>query len=130
VGGVYRLAKAAQIQDNAAAAAFVRRYEVTPSADWIRDVDQVFSRQQPRILDHMRVIDRVRNTRLAHIEQMAPDGTLPSIAAFEELLAFAFEFHSFVDEAFLSTHPHPTLNDKQVESSLLHVLKMIERSQL
>jgi hypothetical protein len=61
---------------------------------------------------------------------MAPDGTLPSIAAFEELLAFAFEFHSFVDEAFLSTHPHPTLNDKQVESSLLHVLKMIERSQL
>src|SRR6266852_5900248 len=70
VGGVYRLAKAAQIQDNAAAAAFVRRYEVTPSLDWIRDVDQVFSRQQPQILDHMRVIDRVRNTRLAHIQQM------------------------------------------------------------
>jgi hypothetical protein len=125
VGGVYRLAKAVQIQNNAAAAAFVRRYEVTPSADWVCDVDQVFSHQRPRILDHMQVIDRVRNTRLAHIQQMAPDGTLPSIAAFEELLAFAFDFHAFVNEAFLSVHPHPTLNDKQVESSLLHVLKMI-----
>ncbi len=125
VGGVYRLAKVTQIQDNAVAAAFVRRYEVTPSADWVRDVDQVFSRQRPRILDHMRVIDRVRNTRLAHIQQLAPDGTLPSPAAFGELLAFAFDFHSFVNEAFLSVYPHPTLNDKQVESSLLHVLKMI-----
>jgi hypothetical protein len=56
---------------------------------------------------------------------MASDGTLPSIAAFEELLAFAFDFHSFVNEAFLSVHPHPTLNDKQVESGLLYVLKMI-----
>lgn len=125
VGGVYRLAKAVQIQDNAVAAAFVRRCGVTPSADWVRDVDEVFSRQRPRILGHMRVIDRVRNTRLAHIQQMAPEGTLPSIAAVEELLAFAFDFHSFVNEAFLSVHPHPTLNDKQVESSLLHVLKMV-----
>lgn len=125
VGGVYRLAKAAQIQCNAAAAVFVRRYQVIPSSDWVCDVDQVFSRQRPRILEHMQVIDRVRNTRLAHIQQMAPGGTLPSIAAFEELLAFAFDFHSFVNEAFLSVHPHPTLNDKQVESSLLHVLKMI-----
>ena len=125
VGGVYRLAKAVQIQDNAVAVAFVRRYQVTPSADWVCDVDQVFSRQRPWILDHMQVIDRVRNTRLAHIQQMASDGTLPSIAAFEELLAFAFDFHSFVNEAFLSVHPHPTLNDKQVESGLLHVLKMI-----
>ena len=130
VGGVYRLAKAAQIQDNAAAAAFVRRYEVTPSADWVCDVDQVFSRQRPRILDRMQVIDRVRNTRLAHIQQMAPDGTLPSIAAFQELLAFAFDFHAFVNEAFLSVHPHPTLNDKQVENSLLHVLKMIGATNL
>ena len=125
VSGVYRLAKAAQIQDNAVAVAFVRRYQVTSSADWVCDVDQVFSRQRPWILGHMQVIDRVRNTRLAHIQQMVPDGTLPSIAAFEELLAFAFDFHAFVNEAFLSVHPHPTLNDTQVESSLLHVLKMI-----
>ena len=125
VGGVYRLAKAVQIQDNAAAEAFVRRYGVTPSADWVRDVDEVFSQQRPQILRHMRVIDRVRNARLAHIQQMAPEGTLPSIAAFEELLAFAFDFHSFVNEAFLSVHPHSTLDDKQVEGSLLHVLKMV-----
>jgi hypothetical protein len=125
VSGVYRLAKAVQPQDTTAAAAFLKRYGVIPSADWVRDVDQVFSHQRPRILEHMRVIDRVRNTRLAHIQQMAPEATLPGIAAFEELLAFAFAFHSFVNEAFLSVHSHPTLNDKQVESSLLHVLKMI-----
>ena len=125
VGGVYRLAKAVQIQDSAAARAFVRRYGVAPSADWVHDVDQVFSRQRPRIRDHMGAIDRVRNTRLAHIQRVAPEATLPSIAAFEELLAFAFDFHSFVNEAFLSVHPHPTLNDKQIEGSLPQVLKMI-----
>jgi hypothetical protein len=73
----------------------------------------------------MAVIDRVRNTRLAHIQQMAPEAALPSIAAFEELLAFAFGFHSFVNEAFLNVHSHPTLTDTQVEGSLLQVLKMV-----
>src|SRR5437667_6033816 len=125
VGGVYRLAKAVQVQDRAVVEAFVKRYGVIPSADWVRDIDQVFSRQRPRIKSHMKVIDRVRNTRLAHIQQEAPDSTLPSVAAFEELLAFAFDFHSFVNEAFLSVHSHPTLNDKQVESSLLRLLEVI-----
>ena len=73
----------------------------------------------------MQVIDRVRNTRLAHIQQNAPNGTLPSIAAYEELLAFAFYFHSFVNEAFLSESSHPTLHDVQVEGSLLRLLKAI-----
>jgi len=125
VGGVYRLAKAVQIQDNVAAGAFVRRYGVAPSADWVHDVAQVFSRQRPRIKCHMQVIKRVRNTRLAHIQQNSPDGTLPSIAGFEGLLAFAFDFHSFVNEAFLSESSHPTLSDKRVEGSLLRLLKAI-----
>jgi len=125
VGGVLRLAKAVQIQNSAAAEAFARRYGVAPSADWVHDIAEVFSRQRPRIRDHMAVIDRVRNTRLAHIQQMAPEAALPSIAAFEELLAFAFSFHSFVNEAFLNVHSHPTLTDTQVEGSLLQVLKMV-----
>ena len=73
----------------------------------------------------MRVIDQVRNTRLTHIQQMAPEATLPSIAAFEELLSFAFHFHSFINEAFLSAHAHPTLTDRQVEASLLRALAMM-----
>lgn len=125
VGGVYRLAQAVQIQNSTAAEAFAKRHGVTPSTDWVHDVGEVFSRQRPRVSEHMSAIDRVRNTRLAHIQQMAPDATLPSIAAFEELLAFAFDFHSFVNEAFLNAHAHPTLADKQVEGSLLQVLKMI-----
>ncbi|MGH8646545.1 MAG: hypothetical protein ACREX4_19625 [Gammaproteobacteria bacterium] len=123
LSGVYRLAKQVQIQDIAAARTFVGKYGVRASEDWIKDVDQVFSAQRPRIRRHMQIIDRVRNTRLAHIEQDAPVSTLPSIAAFEELLAFAFEFHSFVNEAFLSVHSHPILDDRQIESSLLSLLK-------
>lgn len=125
VSGVYQLAKQAQIQDIAAARAFVGKYGVSASEAWIKDVDQVFSAQRPRIRRHMQIIDRVRNTRLAHIEQDAPVSILPSIAAFEELLAFAFEFHSFVNEAFLSVHSHPILDDRQIETSLLGLLKKI-----
>jgi hypothetical protein len=125
VGGVFRLAKAAPIQNPSVVAEFVRRYGVNASADWVSDVDQVFSSQRPRIAAHMHAIDRARNTRLAHIQQMAPEGNLPSIAAFEELLSFAFGFHSFINEAFLNVHPHPTLTDKQVETGLLRTLKAI-----
>lgn len=125
VGGVFRLAKAVPIQNSSVAAEFVRRYGVNASADWVSDVDQVFSSQRPRIAAQMQAIDRVRNTRLAHIQQMAPEGNLPSIAAFEELLSFAFGFHSFINEAFLNVHPHPTLTDRQVETGLLRILKAI-----
>jgi hypothetical protein len=125
VSGVFRLAKAVKLQDSAPATAFVAQYGVTPSTDWVHDVDQVFSIQRPRIATHMRAINRVRNTRLAHIQQMAPEGGLPSIAAFEELISFAFRFHSFINEAFLNVHPHPTLTDRQVETALLRALKMI-----
>jgi hypothetical protein len=125
VSGVYRLTKDVEMQNASAAAAFLKRYGVIPSADWVRDIDQVFSQLRPWIYHHMRVIDRVRNSRFAHIQQLAPEGTLPSIAACEELLAFALDFHSFVNEAFLSVHSHPTRNDKQVESGLLRVLEML-----
>jgi hypothetical protein len=125
VGGVFRLAKALPLQNSSVAAEFVRLYGLNASADWVSDVDQVFSSQRPRIAAHMQTIDRVRNTRLAHIQQMAPEGNLPSIAAFEELLSFAFGFHSFINEAFLNVHPHPTLTDRQVETGLLRTLKAI-----
>jgi hypothetical protein len=125
VGGVYRLAKLMQIEDITLAKAFVTKYGVSASDDWIHDVDQIFARQRPRLRNHLQVIDRVRNTRLAHIQQDAPLGALPSVAAFEELLTFAFDFHSFVNGAFLSLHSHPILADRQIESSLLSVLKSI-----
>ena len=71
----------------------------------------------------MRVIDRVRNTRLAHSQQNAPTRNLPSIAAFEELLAFAFAFYACVDEAFFNTQAHPILDDRQIAGSLLSLLR-------
>jgi hypothetical protein len=126
VSGVYRLARNEQLQDMAAAQAFVSQYGITASEDWLRDVDQVFADQKPRIRLHMRVINRARNTWLAHLQQNAPTGgLLPSIAAFEELLAFAFEFHAFVNAAFLDVMAHPILHDRQIASSLLNLLKKI-----
>ena len=125
VSGVYRLAKGVQIQDNAVARVFVEKYGLRASADWIHDVDEVFSHQRPWVQSHIQVIDRIRNTRLAHVQQDAPGGVLPSIGTFEELLAFAFDFHSFVNEAFLSVHPHPILDDRQIESSLLSLLRSV-----
>src|SRR5438445_1906338 len=52
VGGVYRLAKAVPIQNSAVARAFVNRYGIASSADWIQDVAQLFAHQRPRIQSH------------------------------------------------------------------------------
>jgi hypothetical protein len=43
LSGVYRLAKAVQIENAAAAAAFAKRHGTIPSTDWIRDLDEVSS---------------------------------------------------------------------------------------
>jgi hypothetical protein len=123
--GVYRLAKQVPIRDTARARSFVGKYDIVASQDWSRDVDEVFSRQRPWIQSHLKKISRVRDTRLAHIQQDAPSGVLPSIVAFEDLLRFAFDFHLFVNEAFLDTHPHPIMNDRHVEQSLLRLLEKI-----
>jgi hypothetical protein len=124
VRGVYRLAKSEQIQNMAAVQAYASQYGITASEHWIRDIDQVFAKQEPLIGRHMRVIKRVRNTRLAHLQQNTPTSvSLPSIAAFDELLAFAFGFHAFVNRAFLHTTAHPILKYREIGTSLLALLK-------
>lgn len=126
--GIYQLAKHEQIQDIAAAQGFVGQYGIIASGNWTRDLDQVFSARERWIRDHMRAINQVRHTWLAHLQQDAPIDPLPSIAAFEELLAFAFGFHWFVNEAFLSVVSHPILDDRRIASSLLSVLKKMGMS--
>jgi hypothetical protein len=123
VRGVYQLVKQEKPLDIAAVRAFVKKYGITPSNDWLGDVDQVLSAQQPWIRKHMRAINRVRNTKLAHSQQDTPTRTLPSIAAFQELLAFAFEFHAFVNAAFFNAQAHPILDDRQIAGSLLNLLR-------
>jgi hypothetical protein len=123
VRGVYRLAKHEQIQDITAVGPFVSKYGIPASEDWVQDVTQVFAKQRPWIHSHMQIIDRARNTVLAHMQQDAPRGNLPSIAAFEELLGFAFEFHAFVNAAFLNAAAHPILVYREVATSLLTLLR-------
>lgn len=125
VRGIYRLAKEVPIQTSSASNTFARKYGVEACGEWVRDVEQVFARQRPIIRRHLREVDRARHTRIAHLQQDAPAGNLPSIAAFEDLLAFAVDFHSFVNEAFLNTHSHPILQDGTMAASLSAVLKEV-----
>ena len=72
-------------------------------------------------------VTKARDTRIAHLQFLAKpiDNTLPSIAAFEELLDFAVGFHVFINGAFLQTNAHPILSDKYVATSLRAVLKLV-----
>ena len=123
VSGVYRLAKQEQPQNMTAARAFVGKYGITASEDWTRDVDQVFSAKRPWLRKNMRLIKSAWNTRLAHLQQLAVARKRPSLTACEELLAFAFEFYAFVEEAFFNTQAHPILDDRQIAGSLLNLLR-------
>ncbi len=126
IRGVYQLAKTVQIQDKDVATVFVKRYGVLPTDEWVHDVEHVLSRYRPKIKNLMQKIDPVRNTRLAHNQQSPSEATLPSIAMFEESLAFAFDFYSFINWAFLDLcYSYPILHNKQIESSLLHLLKTL-----
>lgn len=122
ISGIYRLARGATIQNRSAAATFARRYEVEPSDAWANDIDQVFAKQEPVLGKHLRVVNRVRHTRIAHLQQDPPTGDLPSLAAFEDLLRFAVAFHAFVNDGFLSTRSHPILEDDRMSVSLSTVL--------
>jgi hypothetical protein len=125
VSGVYRLAKAAQIKNPSAAATFARAYGVEPSGEWKEDVAEVFAKHRPIVGKHLKVVDAVRNTRIAHLQQDPLTGDLPSIAAFEELLALAVAFHGFVNDGFLDTSSHPILTDGTMLASLATVLESI-----
>ena len=124
VSGVLRLAKGILIDEIAAAHAFAVDYGVTSQNDWIAEIDEVFARERPVIKRHMPRVTKARNTRIAHLQQGPTSPDLPSIAAFEELLAFAVKFHAFVNRAFLQTNAHPILSDTYVANSLCKVLKL------
>jgi len=101
VSGIYRLARDTNIKNRSAAATFARAYRIEPSAEWAKDIDQIFARQRPIVAKHLKIVD----------------ADLPSIAAFEELLTFAVAFHAFVNDGFLDTSSHPILNDARMSAA-------------
>jgi hypothetical protein len=123
VSGVHRLAKEATILRPESVATFTRAYGVEPSGDWVHDVDAVFAKQRPIVGEHLQAVNRARDTRIAHLQQNAPTGDMPSYAAFEALLTFAVAFRSFVSDCFLGTHGHPVLSDRGVAHGLVAVLE-------
>ena len=125
IRGIFREAKLVPIRRPDACQRFVTKYGLKTSTDWIKDVETTLSQQRPKVAASMAKIAAVRNTRLAHLSQTPSKNDLPPIAAFEDLLSFAFDFHSFVTDAFLNSHSHDVLNDTQVKSSLKGVLEKI-----
>jgi hypothetical protein len=125
VSGVWRLAKGTPIEEISAAHVFAEKYGLKRDENWINEIDEVFAKQRPTIRRHLRLVTKARNTRIAHLQQAAPIKNLPSIAAFEELIAFAVHFHAFVNRAFLQTNAHPILTDRRVAHSLRTVLAMV-----
>ena len=123
ISGIYRLAKEVEIRAPAVANTFARKYGVQACGNWIQDVQVVFANQEPVFRRHLGEVYRVRHTRIAHLQQDAPSGNLPSIDAFEKLLAFAVDFRFFVNDAFLDTSSHPILQDGTLCASLTAVLK-------
>lgn len=73
----------------------------------------------------MQKIAAVRNTHIAHLAQSPTQSNLPSIAEFESLLNFVFDFHSFVTRGFLGSNAHDILNDTQINGSLERVLEKV-----
>ena len=128
VSGVLRLAKDTPIEEIEPVHVFATKYGVKPQDVWTVEIDEVFAKQRPTIGRHMRRVTKARNTRIAHLQQASPQAApiedLPSIAAFEELLAFAVGFHASVNRAFLQTNAHPILSDTYVANSLCKVLKL------
>ena len=126
IAGVYQLATQVEMVDKGAAHAFVETYGVHVSAEWTHDVEQVFSRQRPWVKQGLRGIRTLRNTRLAHLQQDAPEVMdLPNIAEVEALLTYASNFHVFITSAFCGVVPRLSLDDPELKSSLLSVLRCV-----
>jgi hypothetical protein len=123
ISGIYRLATQVPIQDIAALRPFTSAYGVDASGDWARDVAAIFIKQRSVLNRHLRKVYRARNTRIAHLQRDAPTRNLPSIAGFEELLAFGVAFHTFINAAFFNASAHPILEDRKVASSLTQMLR-------
>jgi hypothetical protein len=128
VSGIYRLAKEVAIRDREAAATFSREYGVEPSADWVHDLDEVFAKQRPILGQHLSAVYQARDTRIAHLQQ--PDSPsplvfLPSVRAFEELIAFGVAFHTFVNYGFFQIDSWAIPQDRSVVTALSTVLERL-----
>jgi hypothetical protein len=123
ISGIFRESKMVPIQQPEAWKILVKKYGVEPSSDWKADVQAVLAKQRPIVAAAMQKIAAVRNTHIAHLAQSPTQSNLPSIAEFEGLLNFVFDFHSFVTKGFLGSNAHDVLNDTQVKGSLTRVLE-------
>ena len=101
------------------------KYGVEQSACWHADllkIRKVIARKYGKEIGRLK---RIRNSRLAHLENVDIDPWLPSIHVFEQLLIFGIDIHSFIKEGFLNTVPAPIARDSRAKGSITAVLKKL-----
>lgn len=125
ITGIFELAKRVTIQDNVAVNRYIEHYGITPSGNWVTDVESAHCKKRKWVKDRIKRIHKVRNMLLAHLQQNASAPQLPSMNEFYELLEYGVRFHEFINDAFLPTTSHDILNDTQVQNSFVQLLDKI-----
>lgn len=104
---------------------YLAKWQVEKEKSWIGDVQTLLDSRYQKHKQEILRIKEARDTQIAHSQAGAPRKALPSVAVFEALLNLAFEFHDFVNSAFVNTSSHPILTDTQVQTSLVNLLREI-----
>jgi hypothetical protein len=123
ISGLYKLAIKVPIQNSSALHPFLKGKGIETSGNWVRDLTAVLTKQRKVFKRHLRRVTLARNTSIAHLQRNVSPQSLPSIAAFRELLSFGVAFHKFINAALLSVGAHPILADRKVADSLAQLLQ-------
>ncbi|GEM_PF-1890548 len=124
VRGLLSLARFVPLKDTEAPKAFVSKYGITPTTNWLADIEKVLEKQRPVVAACTRLTSKIRNQRMAHLAQLHPDAKphmLPGVDACEQVIQFAYDFYLFIATGFL--HSAGADLTKRVGTSLFSLLK-------
>ena len=122
IAGICRLINCGEICNHAALDAFTKQYGVDPTGDWLADLETVRAKQGKNLKKHISRIRTIRNTRLAHLAAVPSPDFMPSVAAFEALLQFAFDLYAAIRDGYENVSPHRILQDNRQINSLVKIL--------
>jgi len=104
---------------------YLTQWQIEKGESWIVDLQTLLENQYQKHKQEILRINEARDTQIAHSQAGVPKKDLPSVAVFEELLNLACGFHDFVNSAFVNASSHPISTDRQVQTSLVNLLREI-----
>jgi hypothetical protein len=124
VRGLLSLAKDVPLRNAWAHTRFVEKYGVQASDDWMKDAQAVLKKAEPIAKACLSLTSKIRNTRVAHLEQPGPDADpalLPGLDASERIIELAYDFYLFIACGFL--HSMGAERNDEAGQSLMELLK-------